>query len=96
MQWRGSLEYGVWVVFIAGFSPIPYKVFTVTAGALAMPLLPFTIASFFGRAGRFYLVAGLLYWGGNSIEKVLQKYVERIGWATVILVALGILLYQIW
>ena len=44
-------DYGFWAVFIAGFSPIPYKVFTLAAGALSMALLPFTLASIIGRAG---------------------------------------------
>ena len=47
MQWFE--QYGVWIVFIAGFSPIPYKVFTISAGVLGMMFIPFVIASFFGR-----------------------------------------------
>ena len=42
-------RWGFWAVFIAGFSPIPYKVFTIAAGALSMALLPFTLASLIGR-----------------------------------------------
>ena len=47
-------EWGFWAIFIAGFSPIPYKVFTIAGGALAMPLLPFILASIIGRGARFY------------------------------------------
>lgn len=83
-------EYGVWVVFIAGFSPIPYKVFTITAGASSMALLPFIIASFFGRGARFYLVAGLMKWGGAPLEPLIQKWVDWIGWALVAIIALAI------
>lgn len=83
-------EWGVWAIFLAGFSPIPYKVFTIAAGALAMPLLPFTIASFFGRGARFFMVAGLMKWGGPAMEVNLRKYVDRIGWATVILIVIVI------
>lgn len=81
-------EWGVWAIFIAGFSPIPYKIFTIAAGALAMPLLPFAIASFIGRGARFYMVAGLMKWGGSNMEANLKKYVDRIGWATVALIAI--------
>lgn len=52
-------------MFVAGFSPIPDKVFTITAGVMAMALLPFVIASAIGRSGRFFLVAALMVWGGE-------------------------------
>ncbi len=86
-------RWGVWAVFIAGFSPIPYKVFTIAAGALSMALLPFTLASFVGRGLRFFLVAGLMAWGGERMEAVLHSYVDRLGWATVALLALAGLWY---
>lgn len=59
-------QYGFWAIFIAGFSPIPYKAFTIAAGALSMALLPFALASCVGRGARFYLVAGLMKWGGRA------------------------------
>ena len=76
-------EYGVLVVFVAGFSPIPYKVFTIAAGVAVLNLPGFLIASLIGRAGRFFLVAGLVRAGGQGFEDGLEKYVERIGWAVV-------------
>lgn len=87
-------EYGFWAVFIAGFSPIPYKVFTIAAGALSMALAPFTLASIIGRGARFYLVAGLMKWGGARMEAALHRYVDRLGWATVALVGAVLLLSQ--
>jgi membrane protein YqaA with SNARE-associated domain len=84
-------EWGVWAIFIAGFSPIPYKIFTIAAGALAMPLLPFIVASFIGRGARFFMVAGLMKWGGAKMEANLKKYVDRIGWATVAIIAIAII-----
>jgi len=82
-------EWGVWAVFIAGFSPIPYKVFTIAAGGLSMALLPFTLASLIGRGLRFFLVAGLMAWGGAKMESTLHRYVDRLGWATVAVVAVA-------
>lgn len=79
-------EWGFWAVFLAGFSPIPYKVFTITAGVVSMTFLPFVLASAIGRGGRFFLVAALLYWGGEPMERTLRKYIDIIGWVTVILV----------
>ena len=83
-------EWGFWAVLAAGFSPIPYKIFTIAAGAMVMPLLPFAAASFVGRASRFFLVAGLLYWGGERFEKTLRRYVDVLGW---VVVALIVVLY---
>ena len=78
-------QYGVWVVFLAGFSPIPYKVFTISAGMLNMAFVPFVIASAIGRGARFFLVAALMRWGGAAMEAKLREYVEILGWITVAL-----------
>jgi membrane protein YqaA with SNARE-associated domain len=77
-------EWGVWVVFIAGFSPIPYKLFTVSAGFLSMAFLPFLIASAVGRGMRFFMVAGIIRWGGAAMEKKLKQWVDFLGWLVVI------------
>lgn len=82
-QWLD--DYGVWIVFVVGFSPIPYKIFTITAGVVVLNLPGFIIASVIGRAGRFFLVAGLVRVGGQRFEDTLTKYVERIGWAAVVI-----------
>ena len=87
-------NWGFWAVFVAGFSPIPYKVFTIAAGALSMLWAPFVLASIIGRGARFFLVAGLMAWGGEKMEAALHKYVDRLGWATVGLVGVGLLAYQ--
>ena len=80
-------DYGVWVVFVAGFSPIPYKVFTIAAGVAVLNLPAFLIGSIIGRAGRFFLVAGLVRAGGQSFEDGLSNHVERIGWTVVAITA---------
>ena len=86
-------EYGFWVVFIAGFSPIPYKVFTVSAGALHMAILPFILASAVGRSARFFLVAGLIYWGGEAMEKKLRQTIDLLGWTVVAVLVIAYLIY---
>ncbi len=91
VEWFG--RWGFWAVFIAGFSPIPYKVFTIAAGALSMALLPFTLASIVGRGLRFFLVAGLMAWGGARMEAMLHRYVDRLGWAIVAVIAVAMLWY---
>lgn len=85
--WEGYLQartwfqtWGFWAVLAAGFSPIPYKLFTIAAGALAMFLPVFVLASIVGRGGRFFLVAGLIRWGGAPMEAHLRRNVEFLGW----------------
>lgn len=99
--WDGYLEvrgwfehWGFWAVLAAGFSPIPYKLFTIASGALAMFLPAFIAASFLGRAARFYLVAGLISWGGKSMEDTIRRNVEVIGWVTVVALVVAYLLIR--
>lgn len=80
------IQYGVWIVFVAGFSPIPYKVFTIAAGVMHMAFLPFVIASIIGRGARFYLVCALIVLGGQKLEDHLKQYIDLIGWITVALI----------
>ncbi len=87
-------EWGVWVVFIAGFSPVPYKLFTVSAGMLQMAFIPFLIASAVGRGLRFFLVAGLIKWGGAPMEEKLRQWVDKIGWALVVIIAIVYLIIR--
>lgn len=94
--WEGYLRarnwfdsWGFWAIFLAGFSPIPYKIFTISAGVISMSFLPFVIASMIGRGTRFFLVAGLMVWGGSRMEQALRTYIDRIGWITIILGILG-------
>jgi membrane protein YqaA with SNARE-associated domain len=85
--------WGIWAVFVAGFSPIPYKIFTITAGVVVLNFPGFVIASFIGRGARFFLVAGLVVAGGERMEAMIPQYVERIGWAVVgLVVAIGVFL----
>ncbi len=87
-------EWGFWAVLAAGFSPIPYKVFTIAAGALVMNLPLFALASILGRGARFHLVAGLIYWGGERMEKALRRHVDAIGWGTVAALAVAYLVLR--
>ena len=84
--WFG--RWGFWVIIVAGFSPIPYKLFTIAAGAMHVALIPFILASLLGRGGRFFLVALLVAWGGARLEPWLHTYIDRIGWITVAVLTL--------
>lgn len=85
-------QWDFWVVFLAGFSPIPYKLFTVTAGVMKMAILPFMVASIISRSARFFLVAALMKWGGEAMERKLRQYIDMLGWLSV---ALAIVLYLV-
>lgn len=87
-------RYGFWFILVAGFSPIPYKVFTISAGVVGMPWLSFCVGSLLGRGGRFFLVAGLIVLGGEKLARNLEKYVELLGWLAVILVGMVIVWLQ--
>lgn len=91
-QWFS--DWGFWAVLVAGFSPIPYKVFTIAAGVLSMFFLPFVLASAVGRGARFFLVALLLAAGGEKLESKLREYMDRLGWAVVAMVVIGGAIYK--
>lgn len=78
IEWMA--EWGVMVVLISGFSPIPYKIFTVASGVTGLMFIPFLIASFLGRGMRFFLIGFVISKGGDNLEKKLRKYSEVIGW----------------
>ena len=83
-------RWGFAAVLLAGFSPVPYKLFTIAAGALAMPLPLFAAASVVGRGGRFFLVAALIRAGGDRAAERLRRYVDALGWLSV---AVAVVLY---
>lgn len=82
-------NWGFWAILLAGFTPIPYKIFTIASGALGMALLPFIIGSMIGRGARFFLVAGLMRWGGERLEAQLHIWIDRIGWLTIVVALIG-------
>jgi membrane protein YqaA with SNARE-associated domain len=71
-------KYDVWAVGIAGFTPIPYKVFTISSGVFHMDIIRFLIASVLSRGARFFMVAGFIYIFGESIKPFIDKYFELI------------------
>ena len=78
IEWMA--EWGVMVVLISGFSPIPYKIFTVASGVIGLAFVPFLIASFLGRGMRFFLIGFIVSKGGDNLENKLRNYSEVIGW----------------
>lgn len=68
--------WGVWFLAAAAFTPIPYKVATIAAGATLMPFLPFVVVSSLGRAGRFVLVAAILRVFGATVRRTLEAHFD--------------------
>ncbi|WP_028868790.1 YqaA family protein [Psychromonas arctica] len=85
-SWFNS--WGVMVIFIASFTPVPFKVFTITAGVMNMAFWPFLLTALVGRGLRFFLVAGLMVLGGEKMEAKLSKYIDALGWLTIVAVAI--------
>ena len=83
---------GFWLLLLAGFTPIPFKIFTIASGAVGMPLLPFFFGALIGRGKRVYLVAAAIYFGGEKAEAKLRQYIEPIGWTALLLFA-GLIAY---
>jgi membrane protein YqaA with SNARE-associated domain len=67
-------------VFSAGFTPIPYKVFTIAGGVCRISFTTLVVASTIGRSGRFFLVGGLIYFFGDAVRNFIEKY---LGWLTI-------------
>ncbi len=82
-------KYSFLIVFSAGFSPIPYKVFTITAGVTKINFFNFLMASTVSRSLRFFIVAGLIYKYGKPIKSYIDKYFDKLSLLLVILLILG-------
>ncbi|MCP5404925.1 MAG: DedA family protein [Pseudomonadaceae bacterium] len=72
--------YGAWVILLAGFTPLPYKLFTIASGVFGFPLLPFVALSAVSRGARFYLVAGLMRVAGPTLKRWVDSHLE---WLTI-------------
>ncbi len=86
------VAHGGWAVAIAGFTPIPYKVFTIAAGATQLSLSSFVLASVVSRSARFFLVSGLIYYYGPTIKVFIDKYFNILTIVFTVLVLLGFVL----
>ena len=79
------IEYGVLILFISSFTPLPYKIFVVTAGFLSINFILFVIISFIGRGLRFYLVSYLADRYGNYAIDYINKYFLYIAALTILI-----------
>ncbi|MCK4738827.1 MAG: DedA family protein [Deltaproteobacteria bacterium] len=84
-------EYDAVAVVIAGFTPIPYKVFTIAAGAFKIDFGVFVVASAISRSLRFFILAGLIYYYGKPIKAFIDKYFSLLTIVFGLLLFLGFL-----
>ncbi|MDX9789778.1 MAG: VTT domain-containing protein [Candidatus Kapaibacterium sp.] len=82
-------EVGFWFLAGAAFTPIPYKIATIAAGATHMPIVEFILISSLGRAGRFFLVATVIYLFGPKTKELIDKYFDKLSLAFLALLILG-------
>jgi membrane protein YqaA with SNARE-associated domain len=78
-----------WAVFLAGFTPLPYKVFTLASGVFQISFPIFVVASALSRGARFFIIATLVYFYGPPIHRFIDRHFDRLGWAFVILLVAG-------
>jgi len=88
------VKYGGWAVAIAAFTPIPYKVFTIASGAVTLSFGTFIAASVIGRAGRFYLVAALIFFFGSPVKAFIDRHFNLLTVVFTALLILGFLLIE--
>lgn len=80
-------DWGVWIILIAGFTPIPYKLITIASGLAAYDIGLFLLLSVIGRGARFFLLAGLLYYYGEPIRSFIDKRLEIL---TLVVAVIGV------
>ncbi|NNE10093.1 MAG: DedA family protein [Gemmatimonadetes bacterium] len=87
-------KYNFWFVLVAGFTPIPYKIFSIGAGVFQINFVTFILASIVGRSARFFLVAGLIHKFGEPITEFIDKYFNILSIVFIILLIGGFYLIK--
>jgi membrane protein YqaA with SNARE-associated domain len=87
-------KWNYWIVFTCGFTPLPYKVCTISAGVAKINFIAFLIASTVSRTARFFIVAGLMGWKGEKIRPFVEKYFNWFSLAFVALLIGGFLVIK--
>jgi membrane protein YqaA with SNARE-associated domain len=82
-------NYDAWAVAIAGFTPIPYKVFTIAAGACKINFSIFILASLLSRSARFFIIGGLIFAFGSPIKSFIDRYFNVLAIVFMVLLIMG-------
>ncbi len=87
-------SWNFWIIFTAGFTPIPYKIFTITAGAFNINFTMFLLASIISRSARFFLIGGLIRYYGEPIRDFIDKYFNLLALLFTVLLIGGFVLVK--
>ena len=87
-------RYDAWAIAVAGFTPIPYKVFTISAGAFNVNFIVFVTASLLSRSARFFIVGGLIYRFGPRIQGFIDRYFNVLAVVFTVLLIAGFVLIK--
>jgi len=88
-------QWNFWIIFTAGFTPIPFKLFTISAGAFEINFAAFVMASLVGRSARFFLVSGLIKKYGEPIHAFIDNYFNILALAFTILLFGGFFVVKV-
>ncbi len=88
------IKYGFWIVFTAGFTPIPFKIITIGAGVFVLNLPIFILASIVSRGMRFFTIAALIYFYGEQTRKFTERHFNKLSIAFCILLVGGFVLIR--
>ena len=89
-------RHGFWTVAIAGLTPIPYKVFTISAGVFDVPRLQFVLASILGRGLRFGMYGVLIFFWGDRVEEFLDERFDLIVSVLAVGLVAGVIGWLLW
>jgi membrane protein YqaA with SNARE-associated domain len=87
--------YGFWTIFAAGFTPIPFKIFTIAAGVFTINPLIFIVASLFSRGLRFHILAGLIWRYGAPIKGFIDRYFNLLTYLTLLLMVIALIIWKV-
>jgi membrane protein YqaA with SNARE-associated domain len=87
-------KYDVLAIFAAGFTPLPYKLFTITAGAFHLDFPKFMLVSLLARSARFFLVAGFIYYFGATVKGFIDRYFNILSIVFMVLLVGGFVLIK--
>jgi len=83
-------KYEISAILIAGFTPVPYKVATLTAGICKLPIIPFIFASIIARGSRFFMLAGMIKKFGTQIKEYIDRYFNLLVLLVLIIITISI------
>lgn len=89
-------DWGFWAIIVAAFAPIPFRAFTIVAGASGMMFLPFLLACAVGRGSRFALLTALMLGGGRVMQKLFHERYIRLLWLLLVIVLVAGLVWYTW